>query len=208
MPNSSGGAGQERRRDKFFRKVLPLRSGPSGDQRTWSAQTTGGGVAQISSSSTTSSVSAVALPPLQQANRPNGSANVARRDVDGTILLERSLQRLGEDEQKILQQYTSHATKDVGAVLQSVLDAARGKQRLCESEQWTFTFSGRTLVLRNEAEKIVKWLDRFKAAGDVVANADPIHVGLPWAGVRMLLEVSFHLLYHFFLAKSFGSSDI
>jgi len=33
------------------------------------------------------------------------------------------------------------------------------------------------------------WLDRFKSVGDVVANVAPLHVGVPWAGVRILLEV-------------------
>jgi ankyrin repeat domain-containing protein 50 len=35
----------------------------------------------------------------------------------------------------------------------------------------------------------VKWLDRFKQAGDVASNADPVHLGFPWAGIRVLLEV-------------------
>jgi hypothetical protein len=29
----------------------------------------------------------------------------------------------------------------------------------------------------------------FKAVGDVVANIDPVHVGLPWAGILAILEV-------------------
>lgn len=36
----------------------------------------------------------------------------------------------------------------------------------------------------------MKWLDRFKQVGDVGSNADPVHIGLPWAGIRFLLEVS------------------
>jgi ankyrin repeat domain-containing protein 50 len=54
----------------------------------------------------------------------------------------------------------------------------------------TFTICGHTLVLQEKADNIVKWLDRFKQVGDVTSNADPVHVGLPWAGIRFLLEVS------------------
>jgi hypothetical protein len=36
----------------------------------------------------------------------------------------------------------------------------------------------------------VKWLDQFKHIGDVVSNADPVHVGLPWVKIRLLLKVS------------------
>jgi hypothetical protein len=43
--------------------------------------------------------------------------------------------------------------------------------------------------LFEQADKVVRLLDRFKAVGDIVANVDPVHVGLPWAGVRAILEV-------------------
>ena len=43
--------------------------------------------------------------------------------------------------------------------------------------------------MEEEADKVVGWLNRFTAVGDVVANVDPVHVGLPWAGIRLLLEV-------------------
>ena len=43
--------------------------------------------------------------------------------------------------------------------------------------------------LRGEADTVMLWLDRFEPVEDIAVNADPIHVGLPWAGVRLLLEV-------------------
>ena len=43
--------------------------------------------------------------------------------------------------------------------------------------------------LGDEADKVLLWLDRFKSVGDIAVNADPIHAGLPWAGIRLLLEV-------------------
>jgi hypothetical protein len=109
--------------------------------------------------------------------------------VDGTVLLEQSLKRLTEDEREIIKQHTSHNTSDIGELLQNALGAAKCKQSLYESQQWSFTFCGQKLTLRNQVAKIVKWLNRFKEVGHVIANADPIHIGLPWAGVCMLLEV-------------------
>jgi hypothetical protein len=41
--------------------------------------------------------------------------------------------------------------------------------------------------------KVLQLLDRFKSVGDVIANVDPVHVGLPWAGIRVILEVSIRL---------------
>jgi hypothetical protein len=67
----------------------------------------------------------------------------------------------------------------------------QGKYRWCsKSKRWTFTFRGRTVVLREKAVNIVKWLDRFKQVGDVASNADPVHIGLPWAGIRLLFQAS------------------
>lgn len=44
--------------------------------------------------------------------------------------------------------------------------------------------------LWDEADKVMLWLDRFKQVGDIAVNADPIHAGLPWAGIRLLLEAT------------------
>ena len=43
--------------------------------------------------------------------------------------------------------------------------------------------------LRDEADTVMLWLDRFKPVGDIAVNADPIHAGLPWVGVCLLPEV-------------------
>jgi hypothetical protein len=45
------------------------------------------------------------------------------------------------------------------------------------------------LGLFDQVDKVVQLLDKFKAVGDVVANVDPVHVGLPWAAIRAVLEV-------------------
>ena len=60
--------------------------------------------------------------------------------------------------------------------------------------------------MKGEADKVVGWLNRFTAVGDVVANVDPVHMGLPWAGIRLLLEVK---AYYFQRAiqKSYASID-
>jgi len=81
-------------------------------------------------------------------------------------------------------------TTDVDALVQQALAATRQKQTTCHAKRWTFTFRGHTVVLREKADNIVKWLDRFKQVGDVASNADPMHVGLPWAGIRFLLEAA------------------
>jgi hypothetical protein len=32
-------------------------------------------------------------------------------------------------------------------------------------------------------------VDKFEAVGDIAVDADLMHAGLPWAGIRLLLEI-------------------
>ena len=47
------------------------------------------------------------------------------------------------------------------------------------------------MVLRDVADKVLVWIDKFKQIGDIVIQYDPVHAALPWAGVRFLLDVCF-----------------
>jgi hypothetical protein len=112
------------------------------------------------------------------------AAAVVQRDF-----FNRVLELLPRREQKTIQEYTLETTKDIDSALQEAFTAVQDKQQLCEGKRWTFTFGGHTIRLRDEADRVILWLDRFKQVGDIAVNADPIHAGLPWAGIRLLLEV-------------------
>ena len=103
--------------------------------------------------------------------------------------LDRALKLLPQREQKTIQEHTLKITKDIDSALQEAFTAVQDKQQLCEGKRWTFIFGGNTIRLRDEADRVMQWLDRFKQVGDIAVNADPIHAGLPWAGIRLLLEV-------------------
>lgn len=66
---------------------------------------------------------------------------------------------------------------------------ARELQRRSKIKRWSWNYKGRQMYLFEQADKVVRLLDRFKTVGDIVANVDPVHVDLPWAGVRVILEV-------------------
>ena len=63
-------------------------------------------------------------------------------------------------------------------------------QQRCADKRWSWKYKGREVYLCDQVDKIMQLLDRFKAVGDVISNVDPVHVGLPWAGIRVILEVS------------------
>lgn len=75
-------------------------------------------------------------------------------------------------------------------VLAKTLKTAEAKKQICLHKRWKFKKGGKDVVVRDLLEKIIRWLDYFKAVGDAAVQYDPTHAALPWAGVRFLLNVS------------------
>ena len=65
------------------------------------------------------------------------------------------------------------------------------KLAMMEEKQWRLnTLSGKTVLIREKVDRIVKTVLVVKDFGSSLASMDPIHAGLPWAGVCMLLPAS------------------
>jgi hypothetical protein len=103
--------------------------------------------------------------------------------------LDRALKLLSQRDRATVEEHVLTAVGDIDSALRVAFNAAQDKQMLCEDKRWTFTFRGHTVRLRDETDNVMLWLDRFKQVGDIAANVDPIHAGLPWAGIRLLLQV-------------------
>ena len=67
------------------------------------------------------------------------------------------------------------------------------KRTECEEQRWKVEIDGHQVILRDVAEKFFAWLHKFKEIGDVIVNYDPVHLALPWAGIRFLLQVGIFL---------------
>lgn len=52
---------------------------------------------------------------------------------------------------------------------------ARELQQRSKIERWSWDYRGRQIYLFEQADKVVRLLDRFKAVGDIDANVDPVH---------------------------------
>jgi hypothetical protein len=119
--------------------------------------------------------------PVQQC--PTAAAALSRDFLD------RTLELLPQQERATVEKHILTTADDISSALLVTFNAAQDKQKLCEDKRWTFTFRGHTVRLRDGADNVMLWLDRFKQVGDIAVNVDPIHAGLPWAGIRLLLEV-------------------
>lgn len=64
------------------------------------------------------------------------------------------------------------------------------KVKRLDDNAWRFMFRGRNIILRDLASKMILWMNKFKAVGDIAVNFDPVHAALPWAAIRFLLQAS------------------
>ncbi|KAL8724372.1 MAG: hypothetical protein Q9166_007983 [cf. Caloplaca sp. 2 TL-2023] len=75
-------------------------------------------------------------------------------------------------------------------ILEKTLKTAEEKKQISLKRRWKIKINNKEVVVRDVLEKIIKWLDHFKAIGDVAVQYDQAHAALPWAGVRFLLKVA------------------
>ena len=64
------------------------------------------------------------------------------------------------------------------------------KRKQILQKQWSLQWGNKSIKVRAQIDRIVKIIGAFKEAGSVAANVDPLHAGLPWAGICFLLAVS------------------
>jgi hypothetical protein len=68
-------------------------------------------------------------------------------------------------------------------------EICRQQQEGHTKKSWKFRFAGRDVDLRKKLENWVNFFDRIKQIGDVAVNVDPLHAGLPWAVIRLIITV-------------------
>ena len=123
-------------------------------------------------------------------NSPTGQAAGGASPAKDAAFLENVLGRLTEEQRSTLSSSYAKSSSDITFALTMAVEAAEKKKRLCISKQWTLNIGSRSISTREKAEKVVELLDKFKRIGDTAAGADPVHFGLPWAGVSLILQVA------------------
>lgn len=106
------------------------------------------------------------------------------------ITLNRVLDKLTEEQQQTLRNTFGQTSSDVSDALGVALIAAEQKKQICVSRRWTLAVGSTTISSKEKVDRVIAFLDKYKTLGSTVASADPIHAGLPWAGVSLLLQVA------------------
>ena len=84
-----------------------------------------------------------------------------------------------------------------GDVLRQALREAQKKKQLCVQKSWTLKKrNGEMIILRDVVEKIVVWVEKFIAVGDIAVQYDPVHAAPAWAAFRFVLQVTSTTINH------------
>lgn len=100
-------------------------------------------------------------------------------------LWERAFNKLSDEDKNTL----SFSGSNEKLTLESIVEATRKSRDVCVQNRVKFRFRGKDIIIRDVADKLLTWIDKFKAIGDIATQFDAVHTALPWAGIRFLLQV-------------------
>jgi hypothetical protein len=86
--------------------------------------------------------------------------------------------------------------------LERVLEMTGKSRDACREKGLKFKLGEKTFVVRDLADKILSWVEKFKQIGDITMQYDPGHAALPWAGIWILLQA-----YRPLIERQVGSAD-
>ncbi|KAK4907072.1 hypothetical protein LTR49_023865 [Elasticomyces elasticus] len=109
---------------------------------------------------------------------------------NGSSVLADALEALDREDRDTVRSLLPANAISIDAALDEAYSCATELHRDCTNKRLSWEYKGRQIYLSDQVDKVLQLLDKFKSVGDVVANVDPIHVGLPWAGIRAILEVA------------------
>ena len=78
--------------------------------------------------------------------------------------------------------------KDESLVDTLLTEIDKGKRQL-DQKRLKVTLGNKEIVLYEQLSKIYKAVQGFKELGGTIAGLDPVHAGLPWAGVCFIVQV-------------------
>ncbi len=106
-------------------------------------------------------------------------------DSQKRSLWAKAFDRLSPEEKKFLP--SSNDVERVDYVEEALRETRKSRDMHQGNKE--FSFRGKRFVVRELAEKALVWIEKFKDIGDIVVQYDPVHMALPWAGIRLILQV-------------------
>ncbi|KAM0720132.1 hypothetical protein Q7P37_004268 [Cladosporium fusiforme] len=105
-------------------------------------------------------------------------------------ILAEALEALRPDDRETVYALMPENASGIDAAFDEAYGRASELQQRCANKRWHCDYKGHRIFLSDYIDKVVQLLDKFKHVGDVLANVDSTYIGLPWAGIRAILEVA------------------
>ncbi|BCS16312.1 hypothetical protein ALUC_80519A [Aspergillus luchuensis] len=103
-----------------------------------------------------------------------------------------ALSSLSEKDRRVLK-IPNTSSPDTKHILTEILAALETQRDRCKRDKWTtISIGGKELVIRDVCAKIAAHVKKFMQVVDAAVQYDPVHAALPWAGVRLLLQLTFN----------------
>jgi hypothetical protein len=91
----------------------------------------------------------------------------------------------------------SELSNDSEKFASGMLDVIEKKRLRLESRRWTLPLKirGQSKSIKSSLDTLFQCIKAVKDVGSAVASLDPIHAGIPWACVSVILDVRLSLLH-------------
>ncbi|KAJ6258228.1 Vegetative incompatibility protein [Drechslerella dactyloides] len=117
----------------------------------------------------------------------NGLVKPKEPKSQGPDLWAEAFEKLSDDEKIFLGQIDSTKVTWQDHI-QLLIEETKGLREASRAKAWKITWGNQEIILRDIAEKAVKWIQKFVTVGDIAVQYDPVHSALPWAAVRFVLQ--------------------
>ena len=106
---------------------------------------------------------------------------------------ERAAKQLEDEEPSVfaalqeLRKESSRTSKDLPSEISQIIEHHRNTM---ENKQWSLPFKvrGREVKIRGQLDIVWKVLQLFNTVGTTLASLDPVHAGIPWAGIGFIVQ--------------------
>ena len=91
---------------------------------------------------------------------------------------------------KTLIEIQRQSSSDHHEIIDSLVSGIEVRRSEFEQKRWRLQLAGKGIILREQLSKISKAVQNFKGLGDTLTGLDPIHAGLPWAGICFVMQLT------------------
>ena len=119
--------------------------------------------------------------------------SLAKQRAASKILAD-ALEALDQENREIVRSLLPTNATSIDAAFGEAHSCATELQRQYATRRSSWECRGHRVYLSDQVDKVLQLLDKFKFVGDAISSVDPVHIGLPWAGIRTIIEVCYYLV--------------